>query len=264
MYKFARSIIAISGDDSFKFLQNLITNDLKLLSNPNHIIYAMILSPHGRFLFDLFISKPEENRFFLEVSEATKDILLKRLNLYKINLSIQIENMSDLKVSYSAYIIDNVIGCFKDPRFEKLGYRIIDLKSYDSSVYLEHKYKFGIPDSDCDFIFDKSIPLEYGAEELGAVSYTKGCYIGQELTSRTKSQGVVRKKLYLIETSDDCSNISNSQNIISEDGIVIGKFCSGKKDSGIALLKEELVNNSKLHIEHSGCFVISSEIAPFY
>lgn len=231
-----RSVIKISGQDSEKFLQNIITNDI----SQKEPIYAMILSPQGRFLFDVFIFRDSVG-FLLDIFSGTKDIMLKRLNMYKINLDVKIEDIPDLEVSYG----DNIGELsYKDPRYVELMYRnfVPAGSSKETGLYLSDKYKHTIPDGGVDLLYDKAMPQEYGAEELHAISYTKGCYVGQEVVSRTKSQGVVRKRIYKLKGTGLDSVEHGSEILLGEDKV--GIFCSGYNDFGIALIREENILQS--------------------
>ena len=137
--------------------------------------------------------------------------------MYKFRAAIELIDLSDdYQVLYSKddLKINSVIS-FRDTRYSKLGIRTIikktnlsDLKGeLTTGLYYTDKYNFAIPDGGVDLIAEKSIPLEYGAEELGAISYTKGCYVGQELMSRTKYQGVIRKKIFKISGQNELKNI---------------------------------------------------------
>lgn len=223
-----RSLMEVKGSDSFSFIQNLITNDIYL---PEKYLYAIMLSPGGRFLFDMFILK-EESRILLDVFEGTRDILFDKLDMYTINQDVEIKKL-DSKIYYSREEKGN-----KDPRFEKLGYRFIsdDLLDEDNS-YQQDKYEYNIPDGGIDLVYDKAMPQEYGAEELGAISYTKGCYVGQEVISRTKYQGEVRKKIYSIESDLSLPPIDHGTPIMQGEK-KIGIFLSSYKSKGIALIRE--------------------------
>lgn len=236
-----RSIIKISGIDAAKFLQNLVTNDVASVLD-DESIYAMMLSPQGRFLFDMFVIKTSDG-YLMDIFAGTKELLLKKLRMYKINMRVEIENCEGWCVGYERVIAtaprNNVI--YKDPRYKNLGYRAILDPSHgvdDENHYLTDKYKYTIPDGGIDLLYDKAMPQEYGAEQLRAISYTKGCYVGQEVISRTKSQGVVRKKIYKVSADFNMSDIPHGTEIKSN-GNKIGIFCSGNKDSGIALIREE-------------------------
>ncbi len=232
-----RSLVKITGEDSAKFLQNLVTNNV--LSKKT--IYAMMLSAQGRFLFDMFII-PIEEGFLLDISSTTKDIFLQKLNMYKINMKVSIEEF-DRKIGYSQTAINAEIS-YQDPRYEKLGYRFIteDNIVADNSYELD-KYKYTIPDGGVDLLYDKAMPQEYGAEELHAISYNKGCYVGQEVISRTKTQGQVRKKIYKLTASIALDHIPHGTEIISNEK-KIGIFCSGLGNIGIGLIREENIEQN--------------------
>ena len=241
-----RSVIHISGTDAAKFLQSMTTNDVI----KNSFSYNYLLTNQGRYLFDFFTFKENDNSYYIEIDQTASNNFLQRLNLYKLRSNIIIEDLSNkLAVIYSKkkpnidYFTSN-----QDCRFEKLGFRTITQKenikhltNINMNLYLDDKYDYAIPDGSCDLVYDKSIPVEYGAEQLSAISYNKGCYVGQEVISRVKYQGVVRKKIYkLISKSDmDLSHLKLGDIIMDLEGNKIGAFCSGYKNKAIALLREE-------------------------
>lgn len=232
-----RTLVKITGEDALRFLQNLVTNDV----SSEKPIYAMMLSSGGRFLFDMFIIKTEEG-FLLDIEASTKDILLQKLNMYKINMKVSIEFL-DSKICYSRDLPKATIS-YKDPRYEKLGYRFITQdKLAEDNIYIEDKYHYTIPDGGVDVLYDKAMPQEYGAEEMHAISYTKGCYIGQEVISRTKTQGQVRKKIYKITSDSSLEHIQHGTEITSNSA-KIGIFCSGIGNIGIGLIREENIEQN--------------------
>lgn len=237
-----RAIIEILGNDALNFLQNLTTNDIK----KNNYCYSYALSSNGRYLFDFFVFKESDVKFLIDINKHQAELFQKHLVMYKLRAKIEVRDVSHLyKVVYSkekpqfSYIFYS-----QDPRFNKLGFRSIinaDINGVgeNSGIYLGDKYDYAITDGYEDLIYEKSIPIEYGAEELNAVSYTKGCYIGQELISRTKYQGVLRKKIFKLyfEGLDDLS-ISKNDEIIANNK-KIGVVCSYYKNRAIALVREE-------------------------
>lgn len=247
-----RSLIKIEGSDSFSFAQNLITNDI----HSSNYLYAMMLSPGGRFLFDMFILKQGEN-LLLDVFKGTKDILLDKLDLYNISHDVSISELKS-KIYYSRKEIED---SYKDPRFDKLGYRFFSKADIqDDNSYIEDKYKYSIPDGGLDLFYDKAMPQEYGAEEINAISYNKGCYIGQEVISRTKHIGEVRKKIYHVSSDHDLSNIEHGTNIIQNDKKV-GIFCSGYGKYAISLIREMNLDGFEAQI---GEIYITLKKAIFY
>ncbi|WPY00166.1 Folate-binding protein YgfZ [Candidatus Trichorickettsia mobilis] len=237
-----RSILEVSGVDASKFLQNLITNDLTV----NDYCYTYMLNNQGRYLFDFFIIKLSSEKFLIDISQTISAQFIEKLMMYKLRARVEFFNSSD---KYSVIYSKNkpeftTIFSSHDPRYQQLGIRSIVNKTVkfvpdaQLDLYLNDKYNFAIPDGDIDLIPGKSIPVEYGAEELGAISYDKGCYIGQEVISRTKYQGTVRKKIFKIQAKTDMNNQLKTNEIVSSSE-VIGRVCSTYKTQGLALVREE-------------------------
>jgi len=235
-----RSLLEVSGSDSFKFLQNLITNDLA----SSDYLYSYMLTNQGKYLFDFFVFKISDEKFLIDINKNQLSLFTTKLVMYKLRSNVVFIDLSDThKVVYSKNIIDfpSLISR-QDPRFSGLGTRSIivknGFKTTKENLYLDDKYNFAIIDGYTDLIYEKSIPIEYGAEELHAISYTKGCYIGQELISRTKYLGVVRKKIFHLYSDQELSHLSKNDEIIV-DNVNIGIICSSYKNKAIALIREE-------------------------
>jgi hypothetical protein len=240
-----QSVINISGSDAQKFLQSLLTNDI--VNNPYS--YNYFLNNKGQYLFDFFVHNNGDNTFFLEINNTKTANLIKCFSLYKLRSDVNIVDVSQTyKVIYSKEELKHsLIKSNKDPRYKKLGIRSIIkqeniryLSHKTTELYINDKYKYTIPDGSTDLIFEKSIPVEYGAEELNAINYNKGCYIGQEVISRVKYQGVIRKKIYHINSNSGNINSEAGAHILNFKGDKIGILCSAHKNCGIALLREEL------------------------
>lgn len=259
-----RVIILIKGDDSESFLQSLVTNNIA----SNIYSYNYLLSNQGRFLADFFVYKSNECEYFIDVDKKLADNLLKRLKLYKLRSKIDLELIDDkFHIIYSKEkLVDEVIFSTQDPRSSHLGYRSIilsDSELYDnansvSDLYYEDKYEFGIPDGAIDLEYEKSIPVEFGADELNAIDYKKGCYVGQEVISRVKYQGVVRKKIYIIKSGRDFCDFIKVDNaeVFDDSGNKLGKICSFFKDRAICLLREEKIISDKILVQDHSCDII--------
>jgi len=238
-----RVIVEVYGEDSMNFLHNLTTNDIK----KHDYCYTFALTNQGRYLFDFFILKLSPTSFYIDISASQVDLFNTHLMMYKLRAKVAMQDLSDVyQLVYSKQKLEfNTIKSVKDPRYNKLGFRSIVTKNSlldkgMKGLYLNDKYNFAIVDGVEDLIYNKSIPIEYGCEELNALSYTKGCYIGQEVISRTKYQGVVRKKIFKLSFSSTNTNISVSKN----DDIFaykekIGVICSVYNNNAIALVREE-------------------------
>lgn len=202
-----RSVIALKGTSVLSFLQGLVTQDMTLLTHQT-ALYTALLTPQGRYLFDFFVITHEPETFFIECNHSRAADLIKQLSFYKLRSDVQIQ---DVSASYavvacmtqpkdaSNLALDTVF--FEDPRHALLGWRGIvnrtSIEHYDVSLdqtpYQHARLALGIPDHD-DLIPQKSLPLESNFDIFNAVSFTKGCYLGQELTTRTKFRGETRKR----------------------------------------------------------------------
>ncbi|WP_342269841.1 CAF17-like 4Fe-4S cluster assembly/insertion protein YgfZ [Rickettsia endosymbiont of Orchestes rusci] len=238
-----RSIIEVTGKDAVKFLQNLTTNDL----TKTNYCYTYLLNNQGRYLFDFFVFIPSIEQVFIDINKNNKEAFISHLIFYKLRSKIEITDLSDIyQVIYSHQIpnTESLIA-IRDPRDIFLGFRSIISKGVDlkqnittEKLYLEDKYNFSIIDGYEDLISNKSIPIEYGAEELNAISYDKGCYVGQEVISRAKYQGVIRKKIFKVSAEKDLSILVKEDEIFTGQD-KIGVICSAYKNKAIALIREE-------------------------
>tara|TARA_A100001011_G_scaffold397233_1_gene497599 strand:+ start:4101 stop:4931 length:831 start_codon:yes stop_codon:yes gene_type:complete len=196
----------ISGKDSKAFIQNLITNDIQKCSNGS-IIYSCLLTPQGKFLADFFIFNINENYFF-ETNEKFYENLISKLKIYKLRSDIQIEEVNNF-YSYSIFNIDYEYDYtiqLNDPRNSNLGKKLIlnnKIKISDNNIetiseieYHEILIANTTPYSPFDILENKSLLLENNFDNLNAIDWDKGCYVGQEITARMKYRGLLKKKLY--------------------------------------------------------------------
>lgn len=231
-----RSILEIIGSDRKKFLQGLITNDINKVSTKN-LIYSAMLNSQGRFLYDFFIFEDGE-RLFLDCFEPRRDEILKKLNFYKLRSQVEIKKNDQLKI----FSNQNSQG-FIDPRNPKLGYRLYssDLNA-DSEPQAEYDFariSLKIPESELDLTYEKSFILEFGFDDLNAIDYNKGCYVGQELTARTHYRGEIRKKIFHIKI--DAKSIEKNSEIYCEGksaGIILSSIFFKNELHALALIKD--------------------------
>ena len=248
-YKNSNSrFLSIEGEDSIKFLQNLITNDIKKCSEDN-ILYSCLLSPQGKFLSDFFIFKKDE-KYLIETHSFFYEKLLKKLNLYKLRSKVHINEVNNLH-SYSVFgdiqkdqdtFIFNI-----DPRNKNIGLKLIHLKKnpeiLDSLNEInEEKYhqiliQNTVPLSHYDLEENKSLLLENNFENLNSISWDKGCYVGQEITARMKYRALLKKKIYSLEIKEGSPLIGQ---LIKDNENEFGEIISIKNDSVLAMLKIEL------------------------
>jgi len=242
----------ISGKDSKSFIQNLITNDIEKC-NDGEIIYSCILTPQGKFLADFFIFSIQNNYIF-ETNDKFFKNLLGRLKIYKLRSDIEIKEINNL-YSYSIFNIDykgeyNIF--LNDPRNINLGKKLItnkkilleknNFEKINETKYHEILIKNTAPYSPIDILENKSLLLENNFDNLNAIDWDKGCYVGQEITARMKYRGLLKKKLYSL-------GLKNGDVIAGDELIVdnkkIGTIISKANSNIFAILNINFVNKLK-------------------
>ena len=201
-----RSVIALSGADARGLLQGLVTNDMEQLS-PASALYAALLTPQGKILFD-FLMVEGDGAVLLDCSRSKAEMLVRRLTLYRLRAKVEIELRPQLKV-LAAWQGETLPGIlFADPRLPQLGARAVVAEAEippgagPAAPYHSHRRDLGVPEGE-DFGSDAIFALDGDLEQLHAVSFTKGCYVGQELTARMKHRGTARKRLLAVSASAD-------------------------------------------------------------
>ena len=243
-----RGILFVNGLDAKEFLQNLVTNDINKVDNSNSC-FASLLTPQGKFLFDFLIVK-HKSGYFIDCEKKQADNLFKKLNIYKLRSKVEIMNLSNEFViaafSYEKFMsfkeAKDILGyTFKyredpvllDPRHKKLGGRLIinleklylslkklDLKSSEPNEYYNFSHELGIPQRDMDKLSDKLFGIECNFEELNGIDFKKGCYVGQENTSRIKLRNKLSKRLLPIQlikgNLEEGASIFNNENEVGK------------------------------------------------
>ncbi len=248
-----RSLLEIQGADRKKFLQSLITNDINKLA-ADSLIYSALLNPQGRFLYDFFIFEIDD-KIYIDCHEARAQEIFKKLSFYKLRSSVEIKIVSDFKVAQiilgnNAELTKND-HVYQDPRHKEMGFRIYckDLEHFAAQNQLmiaasQNNYHLKrillkIAEGQYDLIYDKSFILEYDFDNLNAIDYKKGCYVGQEVTARTHYRGQIRKKLFHIQI-DSLDKIDKGTEINCQEkasGLVLSSIFSEGKLNALALVK---------------------------
>ena len=195
-----RIVIRLSGDDRRSFLQGLITQDIELLS-PNQAIFTALLTPQGKILFDFFVIE-HGDEFLIDCDVGAAAALTKRLTLYKLRAKIAIEIVEGCSVAASENKAEPAGAItFRDPRLDALGWRAITAgKTSGSDMnYEQRRINLGVTEFGKDFVSDDIFLLDVNYDALSAVSYKKGCFVGQEVTSRMKRKGEARKRTLIAE-----------------------------------------------------------------
>tara|TARA_Y100000590_G_C15685001_1_gene1001246 strand:- start:661 stop:1545 length:885 start_codon:yes stop_codon:yes gene_type:complete len=249
-----RGILFIDGSDAKDLLQNIVTNDLNKVRD-NNSLFASLLTPQGKFLFEFIIIKHKKG-YFIDCEKVQIDELFKQLSLYKLRSNVQILNLSNefvvAALSYEKFKSiegskDELGFTFKyredtiflDPRNKKLGARLLinleklylslkklDLKSSDPQEYYNLSFELGIAQKNTNKLKNKLFGIECNFEELHGIDFKKGCYVGQENTSRIKLKNKLTKRLFPLKIVEGQINEGDS---IMSDKIEIGKVLISEK-----------------------------------
>ena len=193
----SRALIRISGPDARPFLHNLLTQDVETIK-PGELRFGALLSPPGRLLFDLFIWG-EEDGVVLDVAAERRDALIQRLTLYKLRADVAVMPIPD--AVFVAWGADTPEGFVADPRLPALGGRRWgDQGEADAAEadWQAHRLALGVPDPTQDALMDKTYPIEADFDLLNGIDFHKGCFIGQETTSRMKRRGTIKNRMMAI------------------------------------------------------------------
>lgn len=245
-----RGVVSVSGEDAGKLLQGLLTNDVDLLDR-QAAMHAGLLSPQGKILFDFLVVKIAGG-FLIDVARDKAAELVKRLAMYKLRAKVVIRDASP---EWQVYAVWNgeAAACgaseaerltYADPRLPALGSRMLvrvgtvvtaaSAQPSTAAAYHAHRIALGVPEGGTDFMLGDAFPHEALFDQLGGVSFTKGCYVGQEIVSRMEHRGTARKRVVPV-VADAALPVSGCE--IKAGETVIGTLGSTAGDRGLALLR---------------------------
>jgi hypothetical protein len=261
-----RGVLAISGEDRVLFLQGLVSNNVESVTY-DRSVYSALLTPQGKFLYDFFIFT-DGDRLLLECDLSFLMGLKKRLQIYRLRSKVELTDVSrefDVYVGFGGSI-HSLIGltkklgqtsrfldgtAFVDPRLLELGVRIIVSKNTvlgnlglnECSIcdYNLLRIKLGVPDGVQDMQAEKTILLEAGFDELNGIDWNKGCYMGQELTARTKYRALIKKRLMPVLISGPLPEIGTPIMFGDKE---VGEIRSGLNDVAIASIRIKIYEES--------------------
>jgi folate-binding protein YgfZ len=264
-----RGVLAVSGPDYRTFLQGLVSNDVEKVSR-EAACYAALLTAQGKYLHDFIMVEAGES-IWLDAEAARLGDLERRLLTYRLRAKVSLDERWDLAVaaalggrSLKALGLPEKPGAARpfgsgvalvDPRLLALGARVV-LPRADARAalvaaglverrvesYDRIRLSLGVPDGSRDLVVEKSILLEAGFDELNGVDWHKGCYIGQELTARTKYRGLVKRRLMPVRIDGPAPRPGT---VVMVDGREAGEIRSNRDGLGLALLRLEPVLEGK-------------------
>ncbi|WP_439515339.1 CAF17-like 4Fe-4S cluster assembly/insertion protein YgfZ [Oceanibaculum nanhaiense] len=263
-----RRLLRVSGEDRQTFLQGLVSNDVAK-ATPERAIWSALLTAQGKFLHDFFLVE-QDGAYLLDAEADRIDDLKRRLSLYRLRAKAAIEAVEGWTVAIAwgegvlaALDLPDEAGAavpfgggvaFADPRLAGAGARLYlpDVAALDAAgftpgeaaAYDRLRISLGLPDGSRDMQVEKAILLENGFDELHGVDWKKGCYVGQELTARTKYRGLIKKRLLPVGITGP---LPEPGAIIEADGREAGEMRSAVDGPdfsvGLALLRLEALES---------------------
>ncbi|WP_041793689.1 YgfZ/GcvT domain-containing protein [Pararhodospirillum photometricum] len=255
-----RAVLRVAGAEARVFLQGLVSADVTRLT-PGASLWGAFLTPQGRYLHDFFLVAAGED-VLLETEAARLPDLAQRLSRYRLRRAVTLDPL-DWRVgvvvgcpSFAALDLQALPGltrplpaggrAFVDPRLAAAGVRLLlapgdapppGLGTGTAADWHAQRLSLGLPDGAADLEVEKALLLENGFEELGGVSFTKGCYLGQEMTARTHYRGLIRRRLVPVVVEGPLP--APGTLVQDEAGEEVGVVRSGQGEVALAFLRLE-------------------------
>ncbi len=258
-----RGVLEVAGEDAREFLQGLISNDVGKVA-ADAAVYAAFLTPQGKYLHDFFIAELG-GALLLDCEKDRLTDLKRRLGIYRLRSKVTLADRTD------DFVVAALIGegiaegvglppeqagtvvplgqgiAYVDPRLPAIGVRVVlprdgaiaalegaGLGALDRMEYEQLRIRLGLPDGSRDMEVEKAILLESGFDELHGVDWEKGCYLGQELTARTKYRGLIKKRLVPVDVDGPMPPPGTP---VVFEGKEIGEVRSGSGGVAMALIR---------------------------
>lgn len=233
-----RAFLLVSGHDAFEYLQNMISNDIRPVHSEKTPVYSLLLDNKGKYKFDFFVWPYNQSDYLLETSVEQMSTMLKLLKFYKLRADISLTELTEFHVCSA---LDAQEGFVADPRISGL-YRQLGQgnppQNNDSFDYTIWRIQNGLPEYE-DLITGEDTPIEMGFDELHAITYSKGCFLGQEGTNKAKHRLVIKKRL--LPFSIEAEFIENNI-ILGSDQRTAGEIRCFKQGHGLAVIKLKYLN----------------------
>ncbi len=232
-----RGVVEVTGEDRLGFLQGLVSNDVTL-AEPGRAVWAALLTPQGKWLADFFAFS-DGARLLLDCARDQAPMLVTTLSRYRLRAKVALRDASDgfaVRAGWGGAAQPAGLAA-PDPRLPDAGWRALEPGGADASpeAYDLHRLALGLPDA-ADLEPQKTVLLEAGFDELNGISWTKGCYMGQELTARTRYRGLLKKRLFPVAVEGELPAPGTP---VLRDGAEVGEMRSGRDGIGLALLRIE-------------------------
>lgn len=241
-----RAVIAVAGDDRVSFLQGLVSQDVEKVE-AGRALWSALLTPQGKWLAEFFILTDGE-RLLLDVEAEQREDLIRRLSRFRLRAKVTVA-MDDYVVQTAwdgpaPVVSDGLVAA--DARLPEAGFRLYTRAGLTPNATLAdwdaHRIALGLPDGVRDLEREKTVLLEAGFDELGGISWTKGCYMGQELTARTRYRGLLKRRLVPVEIDGPAPAAGTI--ILTDEGRDVGTMRSSEGARGLAVLRLDVLGGA--------------------
>lgn len=228
----SRALVRVSGADARGFLHTLLTQDVEALGDGD-VRFGALLSPPGRVLFDLFLIG-EGDAVVLDVAADRRTALIARLSMYRLRARVEVA--ADDRAVWACWpeVAEKFVA---DPRTAPLGGRTYGGQfetTTDEDAYDGHRLAVGVPDPARDTVVDRTYPIEADFDLLNGIDFRKGCFVGQETTSRMKRRGAIRNRMLPI-AFDGLAPPMGAE--LLNGNLRAGEVMTGRDGAAVALLR---------------------------
>jgi tRNA-modifying protein YgfZ len=245
-----RGVLEVAGEDRVAFLQGLVSNDVAEAA-PGRAVWAALLTPQGKWLADFFVFSDGE-RLLLDCERAQAPNLVARLSRFRLRSRVSLRDVSEelaVHAGWDGAAAPAGVIAAADPRLAEAGWRALGsalLPEADATPedWDRHRLGLGLPDGSRDMAAEQSVLLEAGFDELHGISWTKGCYMGQELTARTRYRGLLKRRL--VPVAVDGPLPPRGTPVQSATGAELGEMRSGRDALGLTLLRLDALDGRAL------------------
>jgi len=248
----SRALVQVKGPDWRSFLQGILTQDVDSLTS-GELRYGALLAPQGRLLFDVFILGQADGAL-LDVEAARRDAFIERLSMYRLRAKATVE-----RAEGGVFALWGIASAsspwVQDPRTPALGFRAFDLNSpgeppaheTDETAYAVHQLSLGVPDPAIDCAGETTYPIEANMDLLNGIDFKKGCFVGQETTSRMKRRGQIKGRM--LPVVFDGPPPPPGTEVIADGSLRAGELRSGVEGRAMALLRLDRIRDASLSVE---------------
>lgn len=247
-----RAIISVCGTDQVSFLQGIVTQDVANLTDGTSC-YGALLTPQGKLIADFFVIRHQGN-LLLDCAAGIAETLLKRLKLYKLRARVDVTDATFAwrvgaiwsQDAQPVSLTPDGLASHDDPRLTSLGQRLlvaadqlaayehVDASPADQKAHDAHCLNLGVPFFGTGFGAEQVFPLDINFDALNGIDYRKGCFVGQEVASRMKRKGEIRKRTWIVNT--DGAPLEVGQAIKAGES-TIGEITAASGEKGLAMVR---------------------------